>query len=147
MKGRIEKGEEMMVRLRHAARTSRLLCALIGVSRRVSYERHKGTTAEVFQYLPERARGSPLRKICLTVIIVVGVCFSAGAQWLTAPDGGVAPDGTVNYVFSAGFPFQATGPLYPMPQPYWIPPVTDPAAILGKIDSITTVPMSPKKRE
>jgi len=73
--------------------------------------------------------------------------FAVAASWVTAPDGGVAPDGSINYVFPAGSPFYVRGPLYPMPQPYWIPPVSDPAANLGVMSSTGSAPVLPEKRE
>ncbi|MGB9617331.1 MAG: hypothetical protein ACP5LD_11415 [Desulfomonilaceae bacterium] len=88
-----------------------------------------------------------MKKICVALIMTIGLSFSAQAHWMLAPDGGVAPDGTVNYVFSAGFPFHVRGPLYPMPKPYWIPPLSDPAANLGRPYQQENAPMLPDKRE
>ncbi len=64
-----------------------------------------------------------MKKILLALIISVGVSSSASAQLFVAADGGIAPDGSVNYVFPGGFPFQSRGSLYPMPQQYWVNPV------------------------
>ena len=62
-----------------------------------------------------------MKKFLLVLLMMtIGIGSSAMAQMFVAADGGIAPDGSLNYVFSAGSSFVSGGPIYPMPQPYWI---------------------------
>ncbi|MEI7450414.1 MAG: hypothetical protein WCJ75_12400 [Desulfomonile sp.] len=66
-----------------------------------------------------------MKKFLLVLLMMtIGIGSSAMAQMFVAADGGIAPDGSLNYVFSAGSSFVSGGPIYPMPQPYWINPPT-----------------------
>lgn len=61
-----------------------------------------------------------MKKVLLALMVMLGVVSSAMAQYVVPADGGIAPDGSLDYVYPAGFPFQSVGPLYPMPLQYWI---------------------------
>ena len=87
-----------------------------------------------------------MRETCLAFIIMLFLSFPVGANWIVAPDGGIASDGTVNYVFSAECPLHVRGMVYPIPKPYWVPPLSDPAANLGAVDATRYAPIPSEKR-
>jgi hypothetical protein len=86
-----------------------------------------------------------VRKFLLALMITVGISSSAMAQWFVAADGGIAPDGTLNYVFPAGSPFQPGGSVYPMPQQYWVyPPASSVSGFPGQTPKVF-FPMPPEQ--
>ena len=50
-----------------------------------------------------------MKKFLLVLLMTIGINSSAMAQMFVAADGGFAPDGSLNYVFSAGSSF-VSGP-------------------------------------
>lgn len=83
-----------------------------------------------------------MNKLFLALIVLVGLSSSALAQYVVPADGGIAPDGGLNYVFPGGFPFQSVGPLYPMPQQYWLADPVPPAPAFPRPQGGFSAPMS-----
>lgn len=56
----------------------------------------------------------------LMVLLLMGaLTCPAMAQYFVVPQGGLAPDGGLNYTFPTGYPFQAYVPHYPGTPLYW----------------------------
>jgi hypothetical protein len=59
-------------------------------------------------------------KRLLVALVLLGVCACpAMAQYFVVPQGGLAPDGGLNYTFPSGYPFQAYPSHYPGSPLYW----------------------------
>ena len=86
-----------------------------------------------------------MKKFLLVLLMTIGISSSAMAQMFVAADGGIAPDGSLNYVFSAGSSVVSGGPIYPMPQPYWVNPPTSSVSGFPDKTSKVFLPIPPEQ--
>jgi len=60
-----------------------------------------------------------MKKLLTALMLISVLACPAVAQYFVVPQGGLAPDGGLNYTFPAGYPFQAYVQHFPGAPVYW----------------------------